>query len=563
MELTRALEGVARFHELAGLHREAVQLFNDALMVIADEPTRAALQIEIARACITLARYDDAIAAGRAALESAQQRNDNEQTAAALLQLGIAANAMGDAAASEKHLLAALPLAQHAEAEALIAEILAAQAAARTYLGGDGGDLLQQALAIYRSLGNRRREGLTLSDLAMIATRAPDWEACARYAAAALEIARDLGERRFESMTLNILAAAYAERGDLAESDRALHRSLHLARAVGYQLGEVNALNSLGLNSLHRQECAAARDYFEQALTIARRTNYRRGVGALLSNLGVIAAQNEEYARAEQFQREALEIARAAEDHYFTVVRLDSLGDVRRWQGDYAGAFACFVEAAELAERIGNASLEAHARTDIGLLARFFGDDACSERELNRGLALARKMQDIECECRAEAALAWNSFAIHNDPKSLAALEAVSKRARAAGSAAAEAHTLTALGAALLESGAFDDALATLERAVALHRDLPGALMLLTPLAFLADLHRRRDDTTAAMQRVEEILHILDNRIVGGVDDPLAVYVTVAQALDSVHDPRRGAFIQRGCTHLLAQADAFPSLHLR
>lgn len=567
VELAQALEGAARFHELAGLHREAVQLFNDALAIIADEPARAALQIEIARACIILARYDDAMAAGRAALESAQQRNDDEQTAAALLQLGIVANAMGDAVASEKHLLAALPLAQHAEAEALIAEILAAQAAARTYLGGNGGDLLHQALAIYRSLGNRRREGLTLSDLAMIATRAPDWDACARYATAALEIARDLGERRFESMTLNILAAAHAERGDLAESDRALHRSAHLARAIGYQLGEVNALNSLGLNHLHRQERAVARDYFEQALAIARRTNYRRGVGALLSNLGVIAAQDEEYARAEQLQREALEIARAAEDHYFTVVRLDSLGDVLRWQGDYAGAFACFVEAAELAARIGNAGLEAHARTDVGLLAQFFGDARC-ERELNRGLLLARQVQDIGCECRAAAALAAQRLATHNDPAALAELEAIATRARAANETAAEAHAQTALGAALLEQGVYAAAATALDRALTLRRDLPGASMRLTPLALLANLHRRRNDLPAALRTVEEILHILDDGAngyhnIGGVDDPMAVYIACVEALGVAGDERAQVILQRGRQHLLAQANAFPSPMLR
>lgn len=562
VELSQALEGMARFLEIAGLHREAVQFFGDALTVATDQPTRTALHIEIARACITLARYDDAIAAARAALDSAQQRNQSKQSAAALLQLGIVANAMGDAAASEKYLHEALPLAQQAEDETLIAEILAAQASARTYLGSDGNDLLQQALAIYRNLGNRRREGLTLSDLAMIATRVPDWDACVRYATAAIEIASSLGERRFESMTLNILAAAHAERGDFAESDRALHRSVQLARAVGYQLGEVNALNSLGLNYLHRQERTVARAHFEQALAIARRTNYRRGVGALLSNLANIATQDEKYASAEQLQTEALTIARAAGDHYFTTIRLDSLGDVRRWQGDYAGAYACFMEAAELAARIGNANLEAHARTDTGLIAQFFGDDRRSEQELNRGIVLARQTQDIGCECRADAALAWSRFALNCAPGMVATLEAIAVRARTADEAAAEAHALTALGAALLESSAFDAAADALNRALALWRNLPGALMLLAPLAFLADLHRRQNDLSTAMHNVEEILHILNYRPIGGVDDPLAVFMIVAQVLDDVRDNRRDAFIQHNCAHLLAQADAFPSPRL-
>lgn len=551
--LAQALNGLARYYELAGLHQEAAQLFAETLTAVSDEPLCIALNIERARACITLARYDEATTASQIALENAQRLGIPEQAAAALLQLGIIANVMGDASEAEQRLDEALPLAQHAEDESLIAEILAAQASARTYRGADSSALLHQVLAIYRGLGNRRREGLTLSDLAMIATRIPDWDACERYATDALIIASALGERRFESMTLNILAAAYAERRNYAESDRALHKSVHLARAIGYQIGEVNALNSLGVNHLQRHQQESARTYFEQALQIARRTNYRRGVGVMLNNLGNIASDAEEYERAETLYCEALEIARAAEDHFFAAARLDSLGDVRRWQGDYAGALAYFAEAAELAARIGVASLEANARADTGLLHRFFGDDYRAESELNKALILARKASNLWCECRVETAQALAASAA--DPRAaITSLEAIAARAQSGEEPTAEAHARTTLGVVLLEQNDTERATVALDQALSLHRALPGPLLMLAPLASVADLQYRRGNLNAAMRAIEEILYILDGRHVGGVDDPLTIYAICQRVLEAAGDARAKEIGTRGCEHLVEQA---------
>lgn len=559
--LAQALPGLAPYYELAGMHQEAAQLFAETLSNVSDAPLRVALHIERARACVTLARYDEATMSAELALDDAQRLDDSEHAAAALLQLGIIANVKGDAAESERLLEQALPLAHHAEEASLIAEILAAQASARTYRGAESSALLHQALAIYQGLGNRRREGLTLSDLAMIATRVPDWDACERYATDALAIASALGERRFESMTLNILAAAYAERRNYAESDRALHKSVQLARAIGYQIGEVNALNSLGVNYLQRHQRHAARPYFEQALQIARRTNYRRGVGVMLNNLGNIASDDEEYAQAETLYLEALAIAREAEDHFFAVTRLDSLGDVRRWQGDYAGALAYFVEAADLAARIGVANLEANARADIGLLCRLVGEERRAVSELSKALILARQASNVWCECRVETAQACAASAV--DPCATAdTLARVAARAHATHEPTAEAHALTALGAVLLEQGDSEKAAAALEQALALRRTLPGSLAMLAPLAALADLQHRRGDLSTALRTVEEMLHILGGRCVGGVDDPLTVYAVCQRVLLAAGDPRAQEIGKRGCVHLLDQAasSACPAL---
>lgn len=561
--LARALDGLARFYELRGLHQEAAQRFREAIDAVQSERLRAALQIEQARACITLARYDDAVAASRAALERARRMNDPGLAAAALLQLGIAANVMGDAHEAEQHLENALPLAHAAEDEPLIAEILAAQAPVRAYLGQDGSPLLHEALAIYRKLGNRRREGLTLNDLAMVATRTHDWDACIRYASAALEVAHTLGEPRFESMTLNILAAAHAERGDYAESDRALLRSVHLARAIGYQIGEVNALNSLGLNHLDRHERRQAREYFEQALVIARRTNYRRGVGVLLANLGNLACDEEEYARSEALQCEALEIARAAEDRYFIALRLNSLGEVRRWQGDYAGALRCFVEAADLAAALGASSIEAKAHAEAGLLYALFGDDARCEQALNRSLWLARRAQSLGSEYRAEAALAWLAFLKEDREEAATMLRSVAERARSAEQKAAEAQALTALGAALIELGKPEEAETALERSLALRQALPGRLMTLAPLAHLVDLKHRNARLREAMCLLEELLLTLGDRLVGGVDDPLVVYAIGGKVLQAVGDARGASLLHRGRQHLLEQASRIPETKLQ
>jgi tetratricopeptide (TPR) repeat protein len=243
-------------------------------------------------------------------------------------------------------------------------------------------------------------------------------------------------------------------------------------------------------------------------------------------------------------------------------MRLDSLGDVLRWQGDYAGALVCFLEAADRAAQIGNIELEAHARTDIGLLAHFFGDDARSVRELRKGLLLARQARDLWCECRAEAALAWHEFVINGDAGALTTLRNVVNRAHVAQETSAEVHALTALGAALLASGDLDSAEAALREAVTLQRTLNATMILLTPLAHLADLQRRQGKLIAALGTVDELLLVLGERQVGGVDDPLLVYAICTQILRATADPRAEVIAKRGRQHLLAQGALHPELPL-
>ena len=144
------------------------------------------------------------------------------------------------------------------------------------------------------------------------------------------------------------------------------------------------------------------------------------------------------------------------------------------------------------------------------------------------------------------------------DVGALTTLRSVASRAHADQQPGAQAHALTALGASLLAVDDLEGAEAVLREALALQRSLDAPTMLLTPLAYLADLQQRRGQLAGALRTVDEILLILGDRQIGGVDDPLLVYAICVQVLRSTADPRADALARLGCQHLLHQGATHP-----
>ncbi|MCL4861976.1 MAG: tetratricopeptide repeat protein, partial [Caldilineaceae bacterium] len=256
-----ALEALARFYDMAGLFREAVELFAHSLAAI--EPSayppaphaRLAirLRIEQARAALALGQHGEAHTLATMAWEAARTLADDGLVAAALHQLAVALHRMDEVQAAETHLRQALALAAKSNLPRLEAEVrymLGYVLVLRSEAGGV--QEMEAALAGYQRLNDRWGEGVALGGLAMAAQRASDWDAAERYSRQALAIHQSLGDRRGQGMALSALATVYATQRNYAESDRALQAALQHHRAIGYRMGEVQAFSNLGVNAWQR-----------------------------------------------------------------------------------------------------------------------------------------------------------------------------------------------------------------------------------------------------------------------------------------------------------------------
>ena len=109
---------------------------------------------------------------------------------------------------------------------------------------------LEQALDIYRDLGDRLGQADALRYLGVVRSATGDYPAAAQALEQALDIYRDIGDRLGQANALTYLGDVRRVTGDYPAAAQALEQALDIYRDLGDRLGQANALSSLG-------DCAA------------------------------------------------------------------------------------------------------------------------------------------------------------------------------------------------------------------------------------------------------------------------------------------------------------------
>jgi predicted ATPase len=133
----------------------------------------------------------------------------------------------------------------------------------------DARPLLEEALAIYRTLGDRQGEARSLSGLQLGALFTEDFAAARTYGEQALAIYRELGQKRGVAITLNNLGSVERAAGDLEGAARLYDESLSLLRGVGDLKYVALALAELGLVTVRLARLEQARAHIVEGLVIS------------------------------------------------------------------------------------------------------------------------------------------------------------------------------------------------------------------------------------------------------------------------------------------------------
>ncbi len=259
-------------------------------------------------------------------------------------------------AREEELIVAALDLAQARQAEPQ--QVIDIVDALYDYLtlGGHwnvGIHLRSLQLAAYRSIGDRRGEGMALNNLGYLARRLGQWAQARAYYEQALAIRREVGDRRGEGVTLTNLGGLAL---DLEQTDEARHyyeQGLTIHREVGNRAMEGTTLGDLGYlaRSLGQREQASA--YYEQALTIFREVGYRAGEGTILNNLGALARSLGQTDEARRYYEQALLIVQEAGYRAGEGDTLNNLGYLADSSGEKGKARAYYEQALAIFQEVG------------------------------------------------------------------------------------------------------------------------------------------------------------------------------------------------------------------
>jgi CHAT domain-containing protein/Tfp pilus assembly protein PilF len=159
-------------------------------------------------------------------------------------------------------------------------------------------DLYEQALIVYREIGDRHGEAASLNNLGVCYKAVAEYERAIDYYEQSLAISQEIGDRRGASNSLNNLGVCYRA---LAEYERAIdyyEQSLAIQKEIGNRRGEAASLDNLGICYWYLAKYRRAGAYHEQSLPIFQEIDDRRGEAYSLDNLGSCYWSLAEYEKA-------------------------------------------------------------------------------------------------------------------------------------------------------------------------------------------------------------------------------------------------------------------------
>ena len=153
---------------------------------------------------------------------------------------------------------------------------------------------LQQALGIYRQIGDRQREGVTLNYMGLVYDNLGQYPRALEFQQQALVIHRAVGDKAGEGKTLNNIGSVYRNLGQYSKALEFYRQALGIHRAVGDKAGEGTTLANIGVVYNNLGQYPKVLEFYRQALGIKRAVGDKAGEGKILNNIGhFLAAQKQ------------------------------------------------------------------------------------------------------------------------------------------------------------------------------------------------------------------------------------------------------------------------------
>ncbi|HUS17830.1 MAG TPA: tetratricopeptide repeat protein, partial [Chloroflexia bacterium] len=213
--------------------------------------------------------------------------------------------------------------------------------------------LLEQSVALWRRLGDRRGLAFALDGLAEEARLQGNLGQARALAEECLAIFRALDDDRGIASGLYQLGRAAHAQGQFAEARALFAETVRLLRALGDQIALSGALHQWGRTALAAGDYTGARALFEETLALNRALGFTDTTAWLLNSLGEAARYTGDYAQAAQYYAESLALHREVGNEYGITALLHNLGCVALQQQRCVAARDLFTESLELARRTG------------------------------------------------------------------------------------------------------------------------------------------------------------------------------------------------------------------
>jgi len=196
----------------------------------------------------------------------------------------------------------------------------------------------EQALAIWRRIGQKRGLALSLNQMASVqALLGKPKDALANYQEA-LKLRREIGDKRGLGDTLIDLGNFYDERGDHDQALKMYKEALQFERDLGNESLQAICLNNIGTAYSEKGQYEDSLTYYQQALQLREKSKVPQDIVEAVHNLGETSAEMGQYDQAVSYYLRALDLRRSMDDRRGAGIEAYSLGTLFDYQGRFGAA---------------------------------------------------------------------------------------------------------------------------------------------------------------------------------------------------------------------------------
>jgi len=339
---------------------------------IDDDELEAQALLQLGSIAERAGEYDDAERYLERALERYQDVGERRGIAEARRHLGTVAQLQQNLDEAETHHRRAITEYEAAGERHGVASARV-QHGIVTAMGGDqdeGEEILQQAREELRAVGDRHDLALVHNSLGIIAWQRGRYENARAEYRAALEKYRTIGDQHSVAMVRDNLGGTAEAQGRYEEAREHYQQALEGYQAVDNRHQAAQTRNKLGLVDARQGAYDRARERASAALSVCREIDQCAQVGSALYTLGVTDRRRGAYDRAAKHLQEAIEKLHDADDEHSALQPRIELGALTRERDDHETAESLLRQALDTATEFDDRHRIANCREQLGALAR-------------------------------------------------------------------------------------------------------------------------------------------------------------------------------------------------
>lgn len=321
----------------------------------------------------------------------------------------------------------------------------------------------EEALALWRDLGNKRMEAYALNELGTVIGSLGESKKAVVYFDQALILWRDIGDRLNEANALNNGGLEHWRLGDSHKALENYSNALALQRSLGASGGEATTLNNMGIAYSSLGRLQEALESLNQSLPLRRALGDRAGEASALHNIGSIYHNWGEWTKALEYYNQSLPLRRAVGNRQGETATLLVIGALYENTGELSNALKYYEQALELSQATGDRRIEAYVLSNTGSTYRKLGEPQKALDYFNRALTLRRAVEDKFGEAYTLISLGSVSSTLNDRPKALEYYRQALQLSRSVGDRSGEAKALYGLARTQSELGNLLDARTEIE----------------------------------------------------------------------------------------------------